>query len=292
MLQTTNNLIVGLMDPVLGWLLRLPTDLALVIVAVLTSGLMVLVRRLTSNQDWLRRAAADMKQLRRLVKEASARGDRETASRLKSVATAIKVRSMKYELLPLACSIVPVLLVATWCFDRLGYVPLEAGEAFEVRAAVSRAAIGRPIHLVADEGIEAEDGWVRLVTEDSPPEDQSFWAAASSAIGRWLGTVPPHEGVAVWRLRADGRQERYVLRLRLAGRTYEHEVLVGSRRYAPPEQTCPGGPVQSVQVALRPVKFLGLVGGLEPLYLPPWLIAYLVMSICFVSALKRLFGVA
>ena len=40
---------------------------------------------------------------------------------------------------------------------------------------------------------------------------------------------------------------------------------------------------------MRQMKLFGLVGGL--LFLPPWLVAYLLIAIPFVSVVKRLFGI-
>src|SRR5256885_5839424 len=75
MLEWWNNLSLAVGDIVLGWLLRLPRDLTLVVVAVFTALLMIGVRYLTTQQDRLRRAAEDTKRLRELVREAKGKRD-------------------------------------------------------------------------------------------------------------------------------------------------------------------------------------------------------------------------
>ena len=42
---------------------------------------------------------------------------------------------------------------------------------------------------------------------------------------------------------------------------------------------------------MRPVKLFGVVGGVEGLFLPPWVVAYLLITIPLVYVLKRLLGV-
>jgi hypothetical protein len=39
------------------------------------------------------------------------------------------------------------------------------------------------------------------------------------------------------------------------------------------------------------MKLFGAVGGIDVLFLPPWLVAYLLIAIPFVSILKRLFRI-
>jgi hypothetical protein len=292
MFEVINNFIASAMDYVLGWTLSLPSDAALFAVAILTSAILTFSRIFTTDQEWLKRAAADHRRLKQLVKEAKARGDREAVRRHKATMTLIKVRSMRFEAKPLILAIVPVALVATWAFSRLDYHPPKAGQTIEVRAYLSTAAIGRPVHLVPEQGLEAEGGWVRTVVQDKPPVAEGPWEAMNARMRKFLGMDPPLEGVAVWRLTAEGRQEPYVLQVRYGGRTYEKELRVGGRQYAPAAAFYGGAPVRCVEVVMAPVKLFGVVGGLDFLFIPPWLVAYLAIAVPFVSILKRVFRIA
>jgi uncharacterized membrane protein (DUF106 family) len=292
MFEVINNTMASAMDYVLGWTLHLPSDAALFAVAILTSAILTFARLLSTDQNWLKRAAADHRRLKQLAREAKARGDREAVARCKSTMTLVKVRSMRFEAKPLLVAIVPVALVATWAFARLGYHPPMAGETVEVRAYLSTTAIGRPAHLVPEEGLEAEGGWVQTVAQDKPAAPEGLWDAMNARMCGLLGRSEPLEGVAVWRLKARGRPEPYILKIRYGGRTYEKELLVGSTRYAPAVAFFEGGPVRCVEVVMAPVKLFGVVGGLDVLYLPPWLLAYLLIAIPFVTILKRVFRIA
>src|SRR5688572_13113410 len=127
MLELWNRISLGVFDVLLGWSLRLPADVALILVALLSAAVLAGVRLFTTNQDLLRRAAADKKRLKELTWQAKARGDGEAVKRHRSVAGAVAVKQLKAEGLPLVASIVPIALLATWCFHRLAYVPPRAG---------------------------------------------------------------------------------------------------------------------------------------------------------------------
>jgi hypothetical protein len=292
MLEILNNFIASAMDYLLGWTLYLPSDIALFAVAILTSAILTFVRLFTTDQDWLKRAAADHRRLKELARDAKARGDREALKRHKDTMTLIKVRSMRFEGRPLLAAIVPIALVATWAFARLGYHPPKAGDLIEVRAYLSTTAIGRPVHLVPQEGLKAEDAWVQTVAKDEPAAPQGLWDSVNARMRRLLRMDPPLEGVAVWRLKADARPQPYALKVRYGGRTYQKELLVGANRYAPPAAFYDDAPVRCVEVVMPPVKLFGLVGGLDFLYVPPWLVAYLLIAIPFVTVLKRTFRIA
>ena len=291
MLEGTGNFIVSMMDYVLGWVLYLPRDLMLFTVAILTSAILTFVRLFATDQDWLRRGAADRKRLRALIRQARRRGDKQAKKRHKAVLTLIKAKSLKFEGKPLLFAIVPIALLATWCFARLAYHPPGRGETVEVRAYLPTSAIGRLVHLVPEQGIQAEGGWIRQVVRDEPAPVEGWWDAFNARAATWLNMVPSLEGVAAWRVKAQGGQGRHSLKIRYAGRTYEKHLLAGSRRYAPAVATYDDGPVQVIELAMRPVKLFGVVGGIDGLCLPPWLVAYLLIAIPFVSILKRAFRI-
>ena len=50
-------------------------------------------------------------------------------------------------------------------------------------------------------------------------------------------------------------------------------------------------PIVSAQIEMKPVKFLGLVPGIDWLLVPPWLVAYFLIAIPSVSLIKRVTGI-
>ncbi len=291
MLQAINDFLVETMDYVLGWLLYLPRDLRLVLVAVLTSAILAFVRLWTTDQDWLGRASRDQKRLKGLIRQARRRKDKQAVRRFKQTLTLIKLRSLKFEGKPLLASIVPIALLATWCFARLGYEPPRPGETVELRLYVPAAAIGKHAYVVRSEGLQPTGGWIATVEKDAPPPIRGAWDAFNAKVRDWLKMTPPLEGVARWRFKTTDQKKRYRLRIRYDGKTYEKELLVGTRR-APSAVEFPNdGKVQAIELALKRVKLFGVVGGLDIIHLPPWLVAYLIIAIPFVTVFKRVFKI-
>ena len=78
------------------------------------------------------------------------------------------------------------------------------------------------------------------------------------------------------------------MKIRYKDRTYVKKFLAGGRRYAPdvriPDST---EDVQAIELAMRPVRLFGVIGRLDIVFLPPWLVAYLLIAIPFVPLIKR-----
>lgn len=298
MLENLNLWLVQAADWIFGWILFLPRDLALFSVAILTSASLTLVRKWTTDQDWLRRAAADGARLAELRRDAKRRGDRDAARRHKDVLTLIKLKSMRFEGKPLLWALFPVALLATWAFARLAYVPARLGEPVEVRACVSRSDIGKAIHLVPDPGIEVAGGWVRTVAEDRPAAPAGVWDRAGAWIAdraRGLLRIPSApvklDGVAVWKITVHDTRPRE-LKIRYAGRTYAAAFVAGTWRYEDPDTLFADAPLHAIRVRLKPLRLFDFVGGINGLLLPPWLTAYLLIAIPCVAVLRRLWRVA
>ena len=79
-------LVIG--DPLLGWMLHLPRDLTLVLLAVMTGVIMTVIRRFTTNQDLLRRCKEDKARLGVLMSEAKSVGDKERIKNIRKIGRA------------------------------------------------------------------------------------------------------------------------------------------------------------------------------------------------------------
>ncbi len=272
MLALLNDAIMWLADPLLGWLLWLPSDLALVVVALATGAILCFVRLITTNQDLLRRCAQDKRRLKQLLRHARRRKDKAALKRLRKTRSMVTMLALRAEAWPLLVALVPIALLGTWCFQRLAFVPPQAGETIEV-AAYFLPAAGRLAHLVPQPGLEAENGWVQQIA-----------AVADPAEG------PPY-GLATWRLRAEPRPVPYQLQIRCQAHTWTKQLLVGQPRYAPPvEFYIDQPPLVCCELKMRPVKLFGLVPGIAALALPPWLVGYLVLAVPAALVLRRLTG--
>lgn len=286
--EQVNDVLLRVLDPLLNWLLYLPADAVLLAVAIGTSAILVFVRLFTTNQDLLRRCRDDKKRLNELIKEAKKAGDKEALKRYRATVGLIAGKSVAAEGKPLLASILPIALLATWAFSRIAFFPPQPREEIEVRAYFQPAATGDITYLLPQKGLDAENGWVRRVVEDPVRKPDGSPAA----------------GMAVWKLKAAAQKEPYKLVFRNAGKSYEDDLLVGTRLYSPPLKFYnQKAALQCVEVKLRPVKLFGIVPGLPwrnvvvagvPIpkdFCPPWIVAYLLIAIPFVSIIKWLFRI-
>lgn len=259
------------MDFLVGGLLHLPSDLCLLLIAVGTATLMVLVRRVTTNQEFLRQAEADRKRQKQLVRQARRRKDKDAVKRHKSVRLLIAAKSMKYELLPLLVAILPIAMLATWALNRLGHHPPEPGEEIVAAAYLPVSAAGRTAFL------RPADGVALAGQSDS-------WARRVEAV---TGEGPAH-GLATWRISAEQAVADRTLVFALKG-TYEHPFRVGGPVAPPAVVNHESGVV--TELRLHPVKLFGVVPGIPWIEFPPWLVAYLVVAVPCVPLLKRVFRI-
>ncbi len=259
MLEALNSFCLTVTDPVLGWLLNLPRDLALVIVGLLTAGIFTVVRLFTTDQEYLKRCKRDKARLKSLLREAKAQGDKDAVQRYRQTLGQIGMWSLKAEGKPLLVAIVPIALIGAWCWARVAYVPPEPGEPVPVRAYFPVAEIDKLVHIVPQDGVMAENGWIRRIRADVTAE----------------GKVT--NGIAEWTLRCERRDEPYRLEVRYEGGTFCKELLVDGRHYAPPLKAYDGEGPEVVEVALEEYKFLGFVPGISAIMLQPWIVGYLIV---------------
>ncbi len=268
MIAGWNHLCQMVGDALLGWSLWLPSDLTLVIVAVLSAAVFALIRLATTNQDRLRRAAADKRQLRRLIHEARRRKDRDAVARHHATMGQIGLLTLGAEMGPLLAVLGPIALLATWCALRLEFHPPREGQPIKLAVYTPVSAAGKLIHLVPEDGITA-DGWIKrieAVTDDGPAY-----------------------GLAAWTLQAKTSQAPHRPTVRYQGESLQHELRVGSVTYAPSVVQHDGMVVSQFQY--EPVKLLGRLPGIPAIGIPPWLTAYLVLTIPLVFVLRKLFRV-
>jgi uncharacterized membrane protein (DUF106 family) len=255
-------------DAALGWLLGLSWTATVAVVATATGVILALVRKIATNQDLLRRAAEDKKTLSALIRQAKKARDKDALHRHRTTKSMIAMRTFSQEGLPLLLAVLPIAMLATWCFNRLGYHPPEAGEKVEVVFYAPVSAAGEVMHLMPTPGVAA-DRWVQPIT---------------------LAKVRGQDiGLARWQVVADARPQPHQLTFRFHGRTFEHDLLVGQRTYSAPLKVSETGDL-GAELRLREARLLGIVPGLGAA-LPPWLVAYLLLVIPLAVVVKRVLRV-
>jgi uncharacterized membrane protein (DUF106 family) len=280
MLDLWNTVSLQIFDPVLGWILRLPSVLTLALLALFTSGFMVLLRPLLTNQDRLRRVAEDRDRVKVLNRDAKKSRDRPALERHRTTGTMLSMRALMAEGLPLLVALLPIALLATWAMSRVEFHPPTAGEEIEVTAFANLAAEGEIMHMVPQPGVEAVNGWVQPITLRA--NHPSWWDRLLVTVHLAEAKMPEPDAVAVWKVKGEARAEPYVLLIRFREQTIKRDLLIGQPIYSPHVQE----ETLTTQIAMQPVTLLGLPGLGE--YLPAWLVGYLVIVIPLVFVLKWL----
>jgi uncharacterized membrane protein (DUF106 family) len=282
MLDFWNDLSLAIFDGLFGWLLILPRTFVLIVVALVTATLITVVRKWTTNQDRLCRAAADSRRLNELIREAKRHKDREALARYRATKAQIGMLKFKAEGLPLVTYLLPLALLATWAFYRLEFYPPRAEEEIQVTAYLPASARGDVVHLVPQPGLRAVNGWVQSVRQVSagPTAWDRFWARVTFHEVR----EPEADDVAIWRLQGNASSEPYPLVLRWRDRTYERELRIGQNLYSPAMETWDDGKV-ALAVAQKEVRLFGIPG--LGSWLPGWIVGYFLLTIPLFFLLKR-----
>lgn len=251
-------------DAVLGWLLWLPRDAALVLLAVLSALLAVGLRRLVTDQALLRRARQDQRRLKQLIREARLRRDEPARVRYRRTAGAVALLRASQEARTLLVSLLPLAMLMTWAAQRFHYLPPTPQEPVEFVAWLPSSAVGSVLHLVPRSGLHSQGGWVQGITPSQ------------------RGGSP--RGTATWVLEAAAGGE-YLLTLRFRDRSFDHLVLIGQSRCAPAGRTH-GGDVET-QLRLREYRPFGIDAGA---WLPPWLLGYVILLLIAYLLLEKASG--
>lgn len=267
MLDSLYQVAVAAGDVLLGWSLHLPWDLALAVLALVSSLLFIAARKWTTQQRLLQRCTADKRRLRELLRAARARNDLEARRRHRALRGMVLRKQFAQELKAMWVALIPIAALAAWAWQRLEFVPPKPREPIRVRAFFPVSAAGQVTHLVPQAGLQARQGWI-----------QEIHAVRDGSAVR---------GVAEWMLTAERRADPYPVQLNFGGRLFAWPLAVGlPTRNA--RVTEFGGECSHVEIVQDRFHFLGLVPGLPWLGFPPWLVAYVILTPLFVAALKRL----
>jgi uncharacterized membrane protein (DUF106 family) len=274
MLQALNSICVSGVDLVLGWMLRLPRDVALCVVATCTAGVLASVRLIVTNQDLLKRCRQDKGRLKELVRAAKRNGDKEALARHRTSLRQIGTMTLRAEGKPLLVSVPVIALLAVWCFSRIAYLPVKPREPVLVKAYFPVSGIGDLVHILPQDGLQAKDGWVQEVKEDRDPSS---------------GRVT--NGVASWVLSCEERGQPYGLLIRYMGKAFARPLVVDGLHYAAPLQSYGADSLLAAQTVLSEYRPFGIVPGIPQLMLQPWVVGYLVVVIPLTLLSKRLLGI-
>ncbi len=265
--QTINDGLLHALDWLFGWVLLLPRDLGLLAVAALTSVFLVGVRRWTTDQQWLTRARADQRVLKKLQREAKQRRDRQALTRHRTLNKQIGLMKLTTEGKPLLWAIIPVAVLAFWCYARLPFIPPVLHEHVEVRLNHPASATGQLVHLMPSENIST-DSWIKPLRIEPTNERVSVvtWKVLPAQTGSFDLVMASPRG------------------------RFTHTLFVGSSgSEASIEHATSEGMIQT-ELSLKPRRLFGFVPGIPALGLPAWLVGYLVLTVALIPVTRKVFG--
>ncbi|MFP4104591.1 MAG: hypothetical protein ACLFVU_00745 [Phycisphaerae bacterium] len=271
MLETFLNIA----DVVLGWLLVLPGALAAVGLAVLSAVAMVLLRWISTDQEYLGRCTRDKKRLKRLARDARRRKDKDAARRFKATRNLVQVKLLKAEGRPLLLSIPIIAFLGTWGYYRLEYKPPRENENVTLELSLPPSSVGSLVTLVPQEDLEAERWISRVAT----------------------GKGEPAHGIARWTVRGRRADADYRLEMRYREQTLEHPLRVGQPVYAEPvRQHDARFLLPQSALRMEPTRVLGFIPWFSPVtmvgaFFPAWLVTYVLVVVPLVYLLKAVFKV-
>jgi hypothetical protein len=264
MIALWKTMSISAFDTLLGWLLWLPRDVAVVTLGVFSAVFALSLRRLVCDRQLLGLIRQDERVLKRLIREARRAGDRASLARHRQVRAAVARLRLSQEIRAAAAAAIPLLALMPWASARMDYLPPRENETVTLLAWLPASSIGETIHLVPAPGLDTADGWIRSI-------------AKSQFNGQTRGR-------AEWRIRVASGTAPYRLTLRFRERTLEQDVLVGQPTYTSPFRI--HGEDLATEVRLRRYLPLG-ISRTATISIPPWLFAYLVATLATVLVLGQ-----
>ncbi len=288
MLESINRLILLVADPLLGWLLHVPRDVALLVIAFGTALVLNGVRRFTTDQAQLKRCKADKVVLVRLMKGARARGDRETVQRLRQTLGQIGMAGVRAEGRPLLVSLLPIIIIAVWAFARIGYLPPEQDQPLTLNVYFDQTMVGDLAYLLPQEGMQVDAGLIRRIEENVVPA-----RPAPAWLPAWAGELFGfHDnpfvdaGIASWDAVFTRQDDPYILVFNHRGKPVSTEVTIDGVRYSEPLLFPEEGPVICLETVIQEYRPLGFIPGIALLAFQPWIVGYLLIVIPLSILLK------
>ena len=251
-------------DFVFIWLLYLPRDLTLVLLAASSALILLLIRRFAANQIVLRSARQDDRRLKRLIKRWRRRGDRQRVQQYRRTRGEVARVRMKSEAWPALLALLPLMVIVTWASARLAFYPPRCDSATELVLQTPITGVGQVVHLVPNSNLRSSAGWLREIKLDMRKS--------------------PKKGIAWWHITIRPPAQDTSLQIRYGATTLEHPFRAGQVTYAPPVKVHAGDIVTKVSLQrYRPFAFVP-----NTRWLPAWTIGYLLFTAFFFFVGKRL----
>lgn len=255
---TADTMLEGLLNPVFNPLLALGPLAALVLISFIVSLLITLIYKWTTDQNLMRDLKAEIKAFQKEMKELRNHPEKMMEVQKKAMETNMKymMHSMKSTLF----TFIPIILIFGWMSVHLAYLPILPGQQFTVTVNMIPDTIGT-IDLVAPEGIDMISTSTQTIV-NADGKSQALWTL-------------------------QGKEGEYILDFIFAGKSYDKPLLITDEySYEKPLKTFKNTPVKSIMVNHEPIKPLGSISIFS--WHPGWLSVYIITSIIFSMALRKI----
>jgi uncharacterized membrane protein (DUF106 family) len=233
-------------NPVFGWLLNIPSLLAILFLASLLALISTLLQKYLTNQAKMKRMRDDTKKLQAQMK--TLRDDPKKMMKVQEKLMPLQMELMKESFKPLLVSLIPFLLVFFWLSSHFAFHEIQPETPFVVSATFDEGILGNAT-LEAD-GLSIEQ------------PTQSVLTTEDGGLVKWI---------------VKGPAGQHTLSLTFMGATITREVLITTEReYITPALPLRGA-VTSFNVEnkkLIPIPGFSLFG-----WHPGWIFYYILLSI-------------
>lgn len=243
-------------NPVLQPLLNLSPFAAVMVLSFLISLIIVLVYKYFTNQVEMKRLKEEQKEFQKKMKEL--RSNPEELIKIQKEAMKKNMDYMKHSLKAMLITMLPIILIFGWMNVHLAYEPIFPGETYSLTAKFKAGVTGEA-ELIVDEGTKL------LSSARQPVNDTVTWSLKSTA-------------------------GEHFLTVKLGNEQQSKTVLISEKlEYAEPVSLFRHSDLEQITINYKELKPLGefsLFG-----WHPGWLGIYIITSILFSLALRKLFKV-
>jgi len=266
LLETWRQISLLAGDTLFGPLLAWSRDAALLAVVIASVAVLVLLRRIGTNQSVLRSVTLDLRTLRRLMRN-TPRADIEARRRYRATRARVARMHLAEQLPTVLLSVMLVGSMISWGWQRLQYLPPKAGEVINFVAYTPVSRVGTFAHLVPQENLDMNATRVRsisMITRNG---------ASPRARANWMFTI--------------SEPGRYEIVVRSDTKTMRHVAIIGEKYYARPLQR--HGSDWETELRMNEYYPFGFVSPM--LGISGWLVAYLVLVLGLFLLLRWMLGI-
>lgn len=247
----------SILNPIFQPVLKLGPFWAIIILALVISLLITLVYKFFTNQSEMKRLKGQQKDFQKRLKEL--RSKPEEMMKVQKEAMKVNMEYMKHSFKPTLITMIPILIIFGWMAAHLTYEPIYPGEPYSITANFAEELKDKEAELIVFEGTE--------ILSDVKQKINSG---------------------ATWNLKSS--EGEYSLTVKVGDEEQSKDVLITEElSYAPALENYEHSGIESIQINYNKLKPLGpnisLFG-----WKPGWLGLYIIFSIVFSMALRKLMG--